>query len=802
MAAAGGKECGKEKTEQMHNSVQNRFLAIVCGALLLFVAPLFVLFLFLSSERAEKEIRDHISVLLVANAQALAKPLWDLDEDSVAQISATVVSQGAIVKVQVRDQSGQLDVTQSTIPKSFRGELVQVSRAIIYNTIDGPKNLGSISVFYPALGLFSGLKSEEIVFMSIFIFAVLTVFSSALIGNRIFIIRPLMRLIAAIEATRQLGSRHHVDWHSNDEMGRLARSFNEMQSKLESEEKELKLAHRRAIVIYGLTPAMLFSLDEDDRITAVSDYWLVATGYERSGVIGRRFIELVTADTRESFLDRKNEIEHAAPFDVTVKFLCAGGRVMDVLILESKAVTGGHDLLSLSVMTDVTELKASEARNHSQAISDHLTGLLNRQGFEQALDGKIRDADMAGQELACLFVDLDRFKWINDNLGHAEGDRALREFVARLKAHLAPSDEAARLGGDEFAILLPAKDAARRANAMAEQIASIFREPFGPDLHLSASVGIAIYPRHAANAAELLQKSDMAMYARKRDGKNGAQLFDATMLDHVRARAEIENCIETGLVEDWFEAYLQPIVNLNGRGIAGFEALMRLNHPQKGLMAPAAIINVAEETSKIVRVGNVIMEKAIGHLARISKLSGMQDSYLAINFSPLQFEPALPARLASLLGRHGIRPERIVVEITEAVLMHNNPAIRMIVGEMRRFGCRIALDDFGTGYSSLSYLNRFPVDIIKIDQSFTRSINDANAEVRHKSRMLVESIATLSHKMDCTVIAEGIESEEECRTLCEMGLDYGQGYLFHRPQNAEQLIEQLTVVKLAVARAS
>ncbi|KRB50847.1 diguanylate cyclase [Rhizobium sp. Root708] len=786
----------------MHNSVQNRFLAIVCGALLLFVAPLFVLFLFLSSERADKEIRDHISVLLVANAQALAKPLWDLDDDSVAQISATVVSQGAIVKVQVRDQSGQLDVTQSTIPKSFRGELIQVSRAIIYNTVDGPKNLGTISVFYPALGLFGGLKHEEIVFMAIFVFAVLTVFSSALIGNRIFVIRPLMRLIAAIEATGQLGSRHHVDWRSNDEMGRLASSFNEMQSKLESEERELKLAHRRAIDIYDLTPAMLFSLDEDNRITAVSDYWLFATGYLRRDVIGKRFIDLVTAETRDLFLDRNTRDDSTAASGVTVKFICANDRLMDVLILESKAATGGHDVLSLSVMTDVTDLKASEARNHQQAISDHLTGLLNRQGFEAVLDRKIRQADQTGNELACLFVDLDRFKWINDNLGHAEGDNALREFVERLKMHLAPSDEAARLGGDEFAILLPAKDAVRRATAMAEQIASVFHQPFGSDLHLSASVGIAIYPHHAMNAVELLQKSDMAMYAKKRDGKNGAQLFDNSMLDHARTRAEIETCIETGLAENWFDAYLQPIVNLNGRGIAGFEALMRLNHPQKGLMAPAEIIEVAEETSKIVRVGNAIMEKAIAHLARISRLPGMQDSYLAINFSPLQFEAALPARLASALGRHGIRPDRIVVEITEAVLMHNNPHIRTIVGEIRRFGCRIALDDFGTGYSSLSYLNRFPVDIIKVDQSFTRSINDASEEVRQKSRTLVESITTLSHKMGCTVIAEGIETEDECRTLYEMGLDFGQGYLFHRPQNADRLIEILTDATPAVARAS
>ncbi len=786
----------------MNNSVKNRFLAIICGALLLFVAPLFVLFLFLSSERADKEIRDHISVLLVANSQALAKPLWDLDDDSVTQISATIVSQGAIVKVQVRDQSGQLDVTQSTIPKSFRGELVQVSRAIIYNTIDGPKNLGTISVFYPALGLFSGLKHEEVVFMSIFIFAVLAVFSAALIGNRIFIIRPLMRLTAAVEATRQLGSRHHVNWQSNDEMGRLARGFNEMQSKLESEERELKLAHRRAVDIYDLTPAMLFSLDEDDRITAVSDYWLVATGYDRARVISDRFADLVTPDTRETFLKRKNDLEGGPAVDVTVKFVCADGSIIDVLILESTAATAGSDRLSLSVMTDVTELKASEARNHQQAIRDHLTGLLNRQGFESVLDTKIQEADAAGQELACLFVDLDRFKWINDNLGHAEGDRALRAFVDRLKTHLAPSDEAARLGGDEFAILLPAKDASRRASAMAEQIASIFIEPFGPDLHLSASVGIAIYPRHAANASELLQKSDMAMYAKKRDGKNGAQLFDNAMMDRTRARAEIETCIEAGLAEDWFDAYLQPIVNLNGRGVAGFEALMRLNHPQKGLMAPAEIIHVAEETAKIIRVGNVIMEKAIAHLAAISRLPGMHDSYLAINFSPLQFEDALPARLAALLGRHGIRPQRIVIEITEAVLMHNNPQIHTVVTEMHRFGCRIALDDFGTGYSSLSYLNRFPVDIIKIDQSFTQSINDTNDGVREKSRTLVESITTLSHKMGCTVIAEGIETEDECQTLHEMGLDFGQGYLFHRPQHAAALIERLSAVAQPIARAS
>ena len=773
----------------MNNSVENRFIAIVCGALLVFVAPLFVLFLFLSSERAEKEIKDHISVLLVANAQALAKPLWDLDEDSIAQISATTVAEGSIVKVNVRDNSGQLDVTQSTIPKSYKGPLESVARQILYTSVEGTKNLGTITVYYPELGLFDGLKHEEVVFISIFIFAVLTVFGTALIGNRIFVIQPLMRLTHAVEATRQLGSRHHVDWKSNDEMGRLAVSFNDMQIKLAREEGELKLAHRRATDTYNLTPAMLFSLDRDDCIAAVSDYWLGATGYARSQVIGQRFDSLILPESRDKYRRRKGaQPANAVQVEATVKFLCRDDRVMDVLVLESAEIQDG---LVLSVMTDVTDLKQSEDRNLRQAITDHLTGLLNRQGFETALDAKINEADLRKRELACLFIDLDRFKWINDNLGHAAGDAALQELVSRMQGRLSSGDIAARLGGDEFAILLLAEDAEAAALEMASAVAEIFHAPFVGDARLSASIGIAIYPRQAKTASELLLKSDMAMYARKHGGKNGAQIFDISMMEVSRRRAEFETYIENGLDEDWFEAHLQPIVNIGDRSTAGFEALMRLHHPQKGILPPADIIAIAEETGSIIRVGNRIMEKAIANLARISRIDGMQDTYMAINFSPLQFEPGLPTRIASLLARYDIRPERVVVEITEAVLMDDNPQIRTIINEICRFGCRIALDDFGTGYSSLSYINRFPVDIIKIDQSFTRAINDASADVRRKSRMLVESITTLSHKMNCNVVAEGVETEEECATLLAMGIDYGQGYLFHRPTHPDALVAEL-----------
>lgn len=280
----------------------------------------------------------------------------------------------------------------------------------------------------------------------------------------------------------------------------------------------------------------------------------------------------------------------------------------------------------------------------------------------------------------------------------------------------------------------------------------------------------------------------MAMYTRKRTGKNGSQVFDSSIMDRAREHAELERDIAQALSEDWFEAYFQPIQNIATGQTAGFEALLRLNHPDKGLLSPAAIISLAEENGTIHRIGNVILDQSVANLARLSRLPGMAQTYVAVNFSPLQFEPGLPTRIAGLLHRHGILPGRLVIEITEAVIMKDDPQIRAILTAIHQLGCRIALDDFGTGYSSLSYLSRFPVDIVKIDQSFTRSICDDTVEIRQRNRMLVEGIAAISHKMNCVVIAEGVETEEQKLLLADMGADYGQGYFFARPQPIERLI--------------
>ncbi|MGD9477677.1 EAL domain-containing protein [Shinella sp. G-2] len=777
------------------HSVESRFIAIVIGALLVFVAPLFVLFLILSSDRVARERLQNTEVLLKTNVQALGKPLWDFDRESIDQIVTDLQSDADIGYVRVRDTSDAIDIRKPAVEPNPADARAVVKTDILHKASDGIKKVGTAEIWLRKEGIFSRFTKDEMSIFAIFFFAVATLFTAAIIGNRITIIRPLMRLTAAIEATRRLGSRHHVDWTSNDEMGALAHNFNEMQSKLEREERELKLAHARATDIYNLTPAMLFSIDAENRITAVSDYWLTATGYRREQVIGQEFTDFVAEDWREIYRKRHADDAEAGICEVTVRFRCADDSVIDVLILETGvAESSGRQALSLSVMTDVTDLKEAENRNHRQAITDHLTGLLNRQGFESVLDEMIVDADTLGQPLACLFVDLDRFKWINDNLGHATGDDVLCQVAMRLRRQLRAGDVIARLGGDEFAILLSAPNGRQLALDVSDRLVASLRAPLivgGAELNVSASIGVAVYPDHASTAACLLQKSDMAMYARKRGGKNGVQIFDNNMVDIARKRLETEQSIDQGLREDWFTAHLQPIVSLADGRVAGFEALMRLNHPERGILPPAEIVGIAEENGSIGRIGDCILSKSIANLAVISRLDGLADTYLAVNFSPLQFEPAMPSRLAALLLENGITPSRIVVEITEAVLMLDNPVVREVLDALSDLGCRIALDDFGTGYSSLSYLNRFPVDIVKVDQSFTRSLSSDQPDVRRKSRMLVEGIRTISHQMGCAVVAEGIETSEQWDILQAMNIEFGQGYLLSRPLPLDALLEKL-----------
>lgn len=777
----------------MHtHSVEKRFLLIICAAVIALVMPLFGLFFYLSAERTLNERMERIDLTMSTNAQALGKPLWDFDIDSARKVAAAIAAGSEIEAVHVRDSSGAIAISVPPVGTKNNIETRRFSTPINYTSVDGEKYVGSLEIEVDNGGLLSTIRPRDISFMFIFVFAVTIVFLAALIANRVIVIRPLLRLIDAVIKTRRSGYRQRVDWQSRDEMGLLADNFNEMQSELAHEESALKAAHAMVQAVYNKTPAMLYMVDADNRIAAVSDYWMFATGYSRTEVTGRAFTDfLISGETWPAAPGAR--LATSEPNAGTVKFQCADGRVIDVLIRETQMSDEAGHTSALCVMTDVTELKEAETRNHIQAISDHLTGLLNRQGFEAALDGKIIEADKRGHQLACLFVDLDRFKWINDNLGHAAGDHVLKEVVARATEQLRPSDVIARLGGDEFAILVSSADAETVARGISDRIKSIFTRPFTPEgasVTLSASIGIALYPQHASSAAELLQKSDLAMYARKRNGKNGTEVFDDSMADNARERAELERYISEALENDWFDAWLQPICDLKTGAPTNFEALMRLRHPAHGVLPPAKIIAVAEENGTIEAIGNVILKKAVAYLSRISQIPGLENARMSINFSPLQLNADLLARMSDILMKSTIQPSRIVLEITEAVLMRNNPEINLVLRGLRDCGMAIALDDFGTGYSSLSYLHRFPVNIVKVDRSFVAALQPDSAEERDKAYLLIQGINTIAQHLNCKVVAEGIETSSQREILKDMGIPYGQGYLFSRPLSIDD-VEQL-----------
>lgn len=771
-------------------SVEKQFILIICSALCIFVVPLFGLFFYMAAERTLHERAERINVMLTTNAQALGKPLWDFDVDSAHKVAAAIAANQQVEAVHVRDVSNTIEIDVPAAATKRPVKIKQLVAPIRYAAVDGNKVVGTLVVDVEDGGLLSTVGIRDISFMSIFVFAVAIVFLAAVVANRFIVIRPLLRLTDAIVKTRRSGHRQEVAWHSPDEMGLLADNFNEMQRELAHEENALKAAHAMVQAIYNKTPAMLYMIDGDNRITAVSDYWLVATGYRRENVTGRKFSDFLASDDVQADGEQARVLSESDTASSTVRFIRADGSMIDVLVRETSVHDDNSDSSALCVMTDVTELKQAETRNHVQAITDHLTGLLNRQGFEAVLDGMIAEVDSRQEQLACLFVDLDRFKWINDNLGHAAGDEVLREVVARVRRNIRPGDAFARLGGDEFAILVAAHDGAQTAREVAGRIKSIFTMPFqaaGSTVTLSASIGIALYPEHAHSAAELLQKSDMAMYARKRNGKNGTELFDDTMVNTARARAEMERFIGLALENDWFDAWLQPICDLQTGKPISFEALMRLRHPERGILPPAEIIATAEETGTIEAIGNVIFEKAVGYLARLSRLPGFENARMSVNFSPLQLNADLPAHMSEVLLKAGVLPSRIVVEITEAVLMRNSPEINMVLQGVRDCGMSIALDDFGTGFSSLSYLHRFPVDIVKVDRSFVAALQPDSETDHDKSYLLIQGIRTIAHHLGCKVVAEGIETGSQREILTRMGIDFGQGYLFSRPLPIEDI---------------
>ncbi|HYR26058.1 MAG TPA: EAL domain-containing protein, partial [Aquabacterium sp.] len=427
------------------------------------------------------------------------------------------------------------------------------------------------------------------------------------------------------------------------------------------------------------------------------------------------------------------------------------------------------------VGSDITHTRQARDELARLANYDALTGLANRYRFSTELERLRVHADAAPRPCALLFVDLDNFKHINDTLGHSVGDQLLRRVGGRLRTCLAEGDLLARLGGDEFALLTWRYVSPKKAAALAERLLAVVSEPCQLDdvlVEVHASVGVALAPRDGRDPQSLLQCADLALYAAKAAGRNTARFFDISLADSARARVRLQHELGQALAAEQFQLYFQPHMHLDSGEVIGFEALVRWQHSERGLIGPGEFIPVAEETGQIVPLGNWVLREA----CRVA-VTWPSHLRVAVNLSAVQFRSSAVLDLVDeALALSGLQPERLELEITESALIEDHDGAQATLMALRSRGVRVAMDDFGTGYSSLAYLRRFPLDKLKIDGMFVRSLDsDQDAQA------VVTAIVSLARALRLDITAEGVETVEQLVMLRALGCDDVQGFLISRP---------------------
>jgi diguanylate cyclase (GGDEF)-like protein len=526
-------------------------------------------------------------------------------------------------------------------------------------------------------------------------------------------------------------------------------------------EKRLVVCNERYAAMYRLPPELLKPGTPHDAIIAHRVTHGLLKG-EQSIAAARRKISALSQLPSNARSTRVDEMADGRLICVTREPMEGGGWVAT------------HD--------DVTEQRRSEARIIHMAKHDALTDLPNRVLLRERLDFTLQGSRRGHRRLAVLMLDLDRFKEVNDTLGHSTGDALLKAVAGRLRTCVRETDMIARLGGDEFAIIANVAELAVEAVPLAERIQLALREPFDLGDHqasIGVTIGIAIAPNDGTDSERLLRSADLALYRAKAGGRGTHCFFEPEMDRLMLARSDMERDLRRLVANDEFELHYQPLVDLERGEINGFEALLRWNHPVRGMIGPGEFIPLAEETGLIVPIGEWVLRKACAEAARWPA-----NLTIAVNLSPAQFRsPQLVSNVMSALAFARIAPHRLELEVTESVIMQDRDAAFAALGELRQRGVRIALDDFGTGYSSLSFLQGFPFDKVKIDRSFVKEL----ASPKEESRRIAQAVVRFAVSLGKTTTAEGVETKELLDLVRAEGCSEMQGYCYAAAQPSVEL---------------
>lgn len=511
------------------------------------------------------------------------------------------------------------------------------------------------------------------------------------------------------------------------------------------------------------------------------------TGYCGQEVLGQRPKILHSGQHQKDFYEELwKTISQGKVFsDVVVNRRKDGS-----LYYEEKTITplidqSGNITHFVSTGKDVTERIRAEESLHKLAFYDTLTGLPNRQQLHNDLSRAVSLARRNNQTVAVMFIDLDRFKNINDTLGHYEGDRLLRKVADRIRSSLRNEDIVGRNGGDEFIVLLRDPANAENTAHVAQKLISKLSKPYNLSGHqhcISASIGISFFPDDNNNHQDLLKRADLAMYQAKAAGGNCYRFFSYEMEERVHERMKMEYELHHAVQNDALNEHYQPQYDCKTGELVGLEVLLRWKHPEKGMVSPKQFISIAEETGEIVKIGEKLLTKVCHKIVHWQAL-GFEIPQVSINISPRQLlDENIVITIAKILHSSEIQPQNLTLELTETALMQHPDQAKEILDELSRLGVKLAIDDFGTGYSSLSYLRCFRFDIIKIDHSFIQDIPDDE-----EAKALIEAIIQMSKRLGKTVVAEGVEEPEQLDYLRDIDCDHVQGFLMGKPMSENDL---------------
>jgi diguanylate cyclase (GGDEF)-like protein/PAS domain S-box-containing protein len=561
-------------------------------------------------------------------------------------------------------------------------------------------------------------------------------------------------------------------------------------------EDALRVSEGRHRDLFENARDAMFSYNLRGRMISANRRVTELTGYTNEEFLTLNFGQIVAVEYHVAVGEALKRIFNGenAPYELEIR--AKDGRRIP-LEVTARLILGkrGEPHTVQAIGRDITERKQAEETIRRLAYHDALTDLPNRALFEDRLLVALAQARRQREMIAVLFLDLDSFKVVNDTLGHGAGDKLLQAVAHDLALLVREGDTVARVGGDEFTLLLAGIEAPEDATDIAQRILECLRQPRvinGTEFRTTGSIGVTMYPADGGEGETLLRNADTAMYRAKERGRDNYQLYTASMNARVMERIAVEQDLRHALIHDELALFYQPIVAVETGVITGAEALLRWRHPQRGIVPPGEFIPLAEETGLILEIGEWVLRQACRQIRRWRE-QDLAVNLVAVNLSARQFQQEdLVQRIAGILRESGVSPDLIQLEITESAMLKNVDSAMVMLWQMREMGIQIALDDFGTGYSSLTYLKRFPIDAVKIDQSFVRDLDHEASDAT-----IVSTVIGMAENLHLNVIAEGVETENQLEFLRQRGCKEYQGYLFARPMPAEEFAELLRAASSA-----